>query len=73
VLANSGPVSQTVDRFETSIRYEPVTFRDPDETLLLPKSARTFAVIANGGVPRLLTLQSFDKYQRFVTGGRVVK
>jgi hypothetical protein len=73
VLANSGPVSQTVDRFETSIRYEPVTFRDPDETLLLPKSARTFTVIANGGVPRLLTLQSFDKYQRFVTGGRVVK
>jgi len=67
------PVAQTLDRLETSVRYEPVKFRDPDETLVLPKSARTVAFIYNSGVPRLVTIQSFDKYQRFVTGGRIVK
>jgi hypothetical protein len=72
-LRGRGPVSQTIDRLETSVRYEPVTFRDPHETLMLPKSVRTLAVIHNGGVPRLLTLQTFDDYRRFITEGRVVK
>ena len=72
-LGGRQPISQTLDRLETGIRYEPVTFRDPDETLLLPKSIRTLAVFYNGGVPRLLTLQSYDRYRRFMTGGRIVK
>jgi hypothetical protein len=67
------PISQTLDRLETGIRYEPVQFRDPDETLLLPKSIRTLAIFYNGGVPRLLTMQSYDRYRRFMTGGRIVK
>jgi hypothetical protein len=50
-----------------------VKFRDPDETVMLPKSIRTLAIVYNGGIPRLLTLQSYDKYRRFVTGGRVLK
>jgi hypothetical protein len=70
---NRLPIQQSLEQFESSVRYEPVRFRDPDEIVMLPKSARTLTVFYNGGVPRLLTVQSFDKYQRFVTGGRVVK
>ena len=73
VLAHREPTSQTIDRFETSITYKPVKFRDPDETLMLPQSVRTLSVIYNGGVPRLLTVHSFDEYRRFITAGRVVK
>jgi hypothetical protein len=73
LVGTRAPVSQTIDRLETMIRYEAVKFRDPDETLMLPKSMRTLAVIYNGGVPRLLTLQSFDQYRRFMTAGRIVK
>jgi hypothetical protein len=73
VHSHSGPVSQTIDRLETAIRYEAVKFRDPDETLMLPKSIRTLAIVYNGGIPRMLTLQSYDKYRRFMTGGRVVQ
>jgi hypothetical protein len=72
-LSGRAPISQTLDRLETGIRYEPVKFSDPDETVLLPKSIRTLAIFYNGGVPRLLTLQSYDRYRRFMTGGRIVK
>ena len=64
---------QTIDRLETSIRYEPVTFRNPDETVMLPRSVRTLQVVHNGAVPRMLTLHSFDRHRRFVTAGRIVK
>jgi hypothetical protein len=60
--------------FELRIDWDgTVKFRDPDETVMLPKSIRTLAIVYNGGIPRLLTLQSYDKYRRFVTGGRVLK
>lgn len=72
-LRGREPISQTVDRVEVSVRYEPVTFRDPDETLMLPASVRTLTVIHNSAVPQLLTLQSYGNYRRFVTSGRVVK
>lgn len=65
------PQSQTIDRLEVSIRYAPVKFRNPDETLMLPKSARTISLIHNG--VSMLKLQTFDEYRRFITGGRVVQ
>jgi hypothetical protein len=65
--------SQTVDRAEVSVRYEPVTFREPDETLMLPASIRSFWEIYNGGVPRMLMQQTYGEYKRFMTAGRVVK
>ena len=40
---------------------------------MLPQAVRTLSLIHNGGVPRLLTLQSFDEYRRFITSGRVVR
>ncbi len=67
------PVSQMVDRLETSIRYKPVTFSSPNETMMLPETIRTLSIIHNSGVPRLRMSQTYDRYRRFLTSGRIVK
>ena len=68
-----GPLSVVIERLDSSIRYRPVTFTDPDETLMLPASIDTVTVVRNAGIPRMRTQQVFSKYQRFVTAGRVVQ
>ena len=67
-----GPVSMTVERFDSSIVYKPVAFAEPEEILMLPASINTLSVIRNSGAPRMRTIQDFSHYQRFITGGRVV-
>ena len=62
-----------IERADSSIRYKPVVFRDPDETLMLPATIESFTEIRNAGVPRLRTTQEFSNYRRFITGGRIVK
>jgi hypothetical protein len=62
-----------VERADSSIRYRPVTFRDPDEILMLPESIDTLQVIRNSGVPRLRIVQRFSNYKRFITAGRIVE
>jgi hypothetical protein len=68
-----GAPTMLIERADTSIRYRPVTFRDPDETLMLPASVETLQVIRNSGAPRVRKTQVFSKYRRFVTEGRVVE
>jgi hypothetical protein len=67
------PTSVVVERLDSSIRYRPVTFENPDEVLMLPASISTLTVVRNAGVPRLRTEQVFSKYQRFLTGGRILQ
>lgn len=62
----------TIERADTSIRYKPVTFEDPDETLLLPSEITSVTVIQNSGIPRLRTTQTFSNYRRYLTSGRLV-
>jgi hypothetical protein len=62
----------SVDRADSTIRYQPVTFTDPDETLLLPNAIETVTVIRMNGVQRLRITQTYRNYRRFVTGGRLV-
>jgi len=62
----------TVERADTTIRYQPVRFDDPEETLLLPSQIDSVTVIRNSGVPRLRTTQTFSNYRRYVTDGRLV-
>ncbi|HEY7172845.1 MAG TPA: hypothetical protein VH417_18465 [Vicinamibacterales bacterium] len=69
----TGPSFVVVERLDSSVRYRPVTFDDPSEVLMLPKSITTVTVVRNAGVPRLRTEQVFSRYQRFLTGGRVVQ
>lgn len=68
----SGPVSWTMERWDTSIRFKPVTFQNPDETLVLPESLSSIRIARGSGAPRLRTTTEYKNYQRFLTGGRVV-
>jgi hypothetical protein len=63
----------TVERHDTSIRYRPVAFSDPDEVLMLPATIDSYSVIRNSGTPRVRTQQAFTNYRRFVTSGRIVQ
>ena len=68
-----GPPWMAIERADSSVKYRPVVFHDPDETIMLPASIESTTIIRNAGVPRLRTTQTFAGYRRFVTGGRVVK
>ncbi len=68
-----GAATVTVERADSSISYRPVTFRDPDETVMLPASITSLQVIRNSGTPRLRTTQRFSNYRRFITGARIVQ
>jgi hypothetical protein len=61
-----------IERADTSIRYKPVEFEDPDESLMLPASIETVTVIRGSGEPRVRITQRFSEYRRFLTGGRLV-
>lgn len=62
----------TMERWDTSIRFKPVTFQDPPETLVLPASATSFRITRGSGMPRLRTSTEYSGYRRFITGGRVI-
>ena len=66
------PRAMVIERVDTSIRYERVTFHDPEETLLMPASIVTVTVVRDAGVPRMRTTQIFSNYRRFVTGVRLL-
>jgi len=65
------PRSMIIERADSSIRYRPVAFHDPDETLMLPDSIQSFTVIRYAGVPRLRTTQVFSNCKRFLTEARI--
>jgi hypothetical protein len=62
-----------VERADSSIRYRPIAFHDPDEIVMLPESIESLQVIRNSGVPRLRIVQKFSNYKRFITAGRIVE
>jgi len=70
--ARFGPQHMTIERADSTTRYAPVSFDDPEETLMLPKSIESIQVIRGSGVPRVRTTQSFTEYRRFLTGARIV-
>lgn len=62
----------TMERWDSSIRFRPVEFTDPPETLVLPVSSSTLQVTRGAGTPRLRTTTQYTAYRRFITGARVV-
>ena len=67
------PIYWTIERADTSMFYRPVSFSDPQETIVLPSRVETVTVINGGGVQRLRITQTFSNYRRFITGTRVVQ
>jgi hypothetical protein len=61
-----------LERDDQTIRYKPVTFRDPDETVLLPDSIDSMTVL-RGGLQSIRRSEIYTDYQRFLTAGRIVK
>ena len=68
----SAPTRWTLERMDTSIRFKPVAFSDPDETLMLPATVSSLRVTRGSGTPRLRTMTDYTKYQRFLTGARII-
>lgn len=64
--------SWTMERWDTSIRFKPVTFQDPQETLVLPASSTSFRITRGAGTPRLRTSTRYLSYRRFITGARII-
>jgi hypothetical protein len=66
------PMRWTLERMDTSIRFKPVAFTNPDETLVLPATVSSLRITRGSGTPRLRTMTDYTKYQRFLTGARVI-
>jgi hypothetical protein len=62
---------QVLERFDMSIRYKTVPFRDPEEIVMLPESIETLMIVR--GLQSYRMKQVFSEYRRFVTDGRLVK
>lgn len=62
----------TLERWDTSIRFKPVSFTNPEETLVLPASSSALRVTRGSAQPRLRTNVDYTNYRRFLTGVRVV-
>lgn len=62
-----------LERDDVTIRYQRVTFENPAETLMLPRSIeRSWTLRGSGFVPRYFRSQQFSNYRRFVTDGRLI-
>jgi hypothetical protein len=66
------PDYMTIERHDTTIRYRPISFTDPDEALLLPESIETIVIWRNG-MESTRRRQEYTEYRRFLTAGRIVK
>jgi hypothetical protein len=67
----AGPIVWVVERADSSVRYRPVAFHDPEETVLLPDTIESLTVFRNAQSYRIS--QTFSGYKRFITAGRIVK
>ncbi len=65
------PDQLVIDRYDYQIRYKPISFDDPRETLLLPESIDMLAMFRGAQSHR--KRQVFTDYKRFMTAGRLVK
>lgn len=71
-LHPGSPLTWTMERWDSSIRFKRVSFDDPKETLVLPISSTTLQITRGSGQPRLRTSTEYIAYRRFLTGGRIV-
>jgi hypothetical protein len=63
----------TLERADTEVRFRPVRFTNPDETIYLPDRIETLTITRNGTAPRIRTRHEYSNYRRFVTGGRLLQ
>ncbi len=67
-----GPRTLVIERADSTIRYQAVTFHDPEESVMVPRSIETTTVWRNTPVPRVRVTQAFSNYRRFIGDSRIV-
>ena len=60
----------TIDRDDLTLRFTPVKFSDPEETMLLPESIETLTIMRTG-LQSTRRAQVFSNYRRFLTSSRM--
>ena len=60
----------TIDRDDVTLRFKPVSFSDPDETMLLPESIESLTVVRTG-LQSTRRTQVFSNYRRFLVSSRM--
>lgn len=60
----------TIDRDDVTLRFKPVTFRGPEETMLLPESIESLTILRTA-LQSTRRVQVFSNYRRFLTSGRI--
>lgn len=68
-----GPLRVEIQRADSSIRYRPVVFHDPEEAVLLPATIESLQIVQGAGAPRVRITQTFSDHRRFITGARIVR
>jgi hypothetical protein len=71
--ARSGQTWMSLERADYFVRYEPVRFSEPDETLVLPASIETLRIFRGTGVSRMRITQTYSGYRRFLTESRMIR
>jgi len=61
------------EREDYAVRFRPVPFKDPDQTLLLPECAEWLWVIEGARRPRMRTAISFTNYRRFRSDVKIIE
>ena len=62
----------TLSRSTSSVRYTPVAFEDPEETLMLPTSIENVWITVAGSARGVRMTQQYRNYRRFLTQSRIV-
>jgi hypothetical protein len=68
----NGQTWMYLERSDFSMRYEPVTFTDPDETLMLPAEIQSLRVFRGSRTSRMRITQTYSDYRRFLTRSRML-
>jgi len=62
----------TLLRADSSVRYSPVSFSDPEETLMLPTTIENVWITIAGAIRGVRMTQQYRNYRRFLTASRIV-
>jgi hypothetical protein len=63
----------TLSRSDSTVRYSPVTFSDPEETLMLPTTIENSWLTIAGSIRGVRMTQQYRNYRRFLTASRIVQ
>ena len=67
------PPYMTIERVDASTRYKPITFHDPDETVVLPETVVRTVWWRGSGTPRYRSTSTYSNYRRFITDVRIIQ